>query len=109
MQCTKIGGNMSQVLPSFYIHNFGSPQLYHMPVTDKVSCWQLDSLSSDAVEVGGFHGYSGFFNDFMISYKKDGEAQAVFNGYTGIGGIKVATYTLQIYATSGVMGVQLLE
>ena len=43
----------------------------------------------------------------MIYYKKDGEAKAVFNGYASMG-VKIATYTLQIYATSGVMGVQLL-
>ena len=98
-----------QPIPNFYIHNFDSPQLFNMPIVDYVCAWQLESLDGDAVTVGGFHGYCGFFSDFMITWVHDGEASAKFNGFTTIGGQLVATFTLRIIATSGVMGAQLMR
>ena len=93
-----------QSVPNFYIHNFDSPQLFNMPIVDGVYCWQLDNLEGDAVKVGGFHGYHGFYSDFMITWVHDGEALAKFNGLTTMGGQLVATFSLQIIARSGVMG-----
>lgn len=90
-----------QPLPNFYVHDFDSPQLYNMPIVDGVSCWQLDHLNGDAVSVGGFHGYCGFYSDFQIAWKKDGSAIATFNGFTSMGGEKIAEFQLQIFATSG--------
>ncbi len=95
-----------QGIPSFYIHNFDSPQLYTMPVGNGISCWQLESLSGDAASVLGYHGYTGFFTDFKIFWLHDGEALAKFNGYATPGSPVLATYRLRIIATSGVMGVE---
>lgn len=96
-------------IPNFYIHNFDSPQIYKMPIGNGVNCWQLESLSSDAVQVFGYHGYIGFYTDFMITWVHDGEALATFNGYGSPGTPIIATYKLQIYATGGAMGVQMLK
>jgi len=96
-------------IPNFYIHNFDSPQVYRMPLGQGVNCWQLESLTGDAVQVVGHHGYIGFFTDFLIIWLHDGEALATFNGYGSPGTPKIATYKLQIIATSGAMGIQLIE
>lgn len=97
-----------QDIPNFYIHNFDSPQLYTMPIGNGITCWQLESLSDDAVNVLGYHGYVGFYTDYKIFWLHDGEALAKFNGYGAPGTPVLATYQLKIIATSGVMGVQLI-
>lgn len=93
---------MSERIPVFYIHDFDSPQIYNMPQFEYVSCWQVSSVSSDAVEIGGYHGYCGFFTDFLIKWIHNGNAEAVFNGYTAMGGQLITKYKMEIIATSGI-------
>ncbi len=95
--------------PNFYIHNFDSPQPYNMPLGNGVNGWQLESLSSDAVKVVGLDGVPGFYTSFWIFWVHDGEALAKFKGYEIPGGEEMATYELQIFATSGARGVKLLK
>jgi hypothetical protein len=80
-----------------------------MPVVTYVSAWRLESLSSDAVEVKGYHGAFGFYTDFKIFWVHDGEALATFNGYGSPGTPVIATYELQIFSTSGARDVKLLK
>jgi hypothetical protein len=91
------------------IPNFDSPQVYKMPLGHGVNCWQLESVSSECVQVFGYHGYIGFYTDFMITWVHDGEALATFNGYGSPGTPKIATFRLKIIATSAATGVQLLN
>jgi hypothetical protein len=87
-------------IPELNIDRTASPQIYNPPPHEGVSCWRLKSLAGDCVEVGGYHGYTGFFSDFMINWVCDGEAIVTFEGYRCAGCESSATYQLKIRATS---------